>query len=389
MNRAMTRLFLDNKSDEFLKACTLAWRQTPEEKYLEGKTLPSTLSTRLTNPLEFSLDSVLAVIRDNVDTDIFAHCGILLELGLGCRSVDLLNPSVMHLAISSNPLMVTMTGHSKIRSDALWEEVKQQTREVQPVGLTPQEALDMLTRYRVGLPEIIASFEPPSSLTPLQRLQFINNRLSLRFAGRLASAARQLFPDQAARGGKFGSHTFRALHANMSYALHGAGQSEDVFFKQRLQHADFGSVCNYKTVRLQPTGFMKELAAICSRLDRLEGKVVMEEVVAEVTKKRKKPVLPQHRPVGDQYVTLRDNQKKEHTILKYKVRHGTSAEDRLDLVRDAESKLQSLAIPCTVRNIAALGIGSRCVNLLRTNRKKQRTSYSCTDYKREFIESQH
>lgn len=381
----MTRMFLENKNKEFLEACTLAWRQTPEEKYIEGKTLPSTLATRLTNPLEFNLESVLAVIRDNVDSDIFAHMGIILEVCLGCRSVDLLNPSVMHLSLSSNLLMLEMTGHSKIRSDAIWEEVKQQTREVQPVGLTPQETLDMLSRYRVGILEIIASFEPPSSLTPLQRLQFINHRLSLRFAGRLASAARQLFPEQSERGGKFGSHTCRALHANMSFSLYGAGQSEDVYFKEQLQHSDFGSVCNYKTVRLQPTGFHKELASICTRLDRLEGKVVVEEVVVEVKTKRKRPNRPQHRPVGDQYATMCDRQKKEHTILKYKVRHGTSAEDRLDLVHDAEAKLQALDIPCTVRNIAALGIGSRCVNLLRTNRKKQRTTYSCTDYKREFI----
>lgn len=274
MHRGMTRMYLDTKSEAFLTACRLAWRQTAEEKLAERRTGPNTLSTRLTNPIEFQLDSVLAILRANVDSEVFAHMGVLLELALGCRSIDLLNPQVMQL--ESHGTVCILTGHSKVRGDAQWEEAKQTVLEVTPVGLLPEEAQRMLTRYRQGLPSIIASFTVPDELTPLQQMQFVNNRLSLKFAGQLAQAARQLFPDEAERvrstGGKFGSHTFRALHCACSYNLHGQGQAEDCFFKTRLQHADFGSVANYKTVRLTRRSFHEELAAIHRRLERLERK---------------------------------------------------------------------------------------------------------------------
>lgn len=285
MHRAMTRLFLDNKSEAFLTACREAWRQTAEEKLAERRQGPNTLSARLTNPIEFDLTTVLSCLRDNVDSEVFAHQGVLLELALGCRSIDLLNPFVM--TCSSNQTSCMLTGHSKVRGEAQWEEAKQTVLEVTPVGLLPDEAQRMLARYRQGLPELIASFQPPTSLTPLQRMQFINQRLSLKFTNRLAQAARQLFPEQAARGGKFGSHTFRALHCACSYNLHGAGQAEDVFFKTRLQHADFGSVSNYKTVRLAPLGYHKELAAIRARLERLEDRL---------ERKRKGPFFIELRP---------------------------------------------------------------------------------------------
>jgi hypothetical protein len=86
----------------------------------------------------------------------FGQQGILLEAALGTRSIDLLNDKVMQMKLHpTNPKMVVMTGHSKVRSNGQWEDAKDEELDVEPVGMTPQEAMGLLENYREGIPEII------------------------------------------------------------------------------------------------------------------------------------------------------------------------------------------------------------------------------------------
>ena len=368
---AMTRTFLDAKDADFIGCATALWVQTPLQKEEQRAAIPTHLEARLDEPIDFDLDHTIRVMRESADTDSFAVMAILLELALGSRSVDLINEEVMTLRLhDTDQTMVVRTGRSKVRSDEQWAIVKEATLDVKPIGLTPVECVAMLSRFREGIPAIVDELRKVhvvemAGMTQLHALQFINSKLSVRFSERFHVAARRLFPEQAAfaesKGRKFTTHVFRALHCNMAYSLHGEGRSEDNFLKSRLQHVGYGSVVNYKTVRV----------------------VDAHKTVKSL--KRKSPTGPRHRPAGPQTVELFDIHGKSHTMQKHRLRQGTTAEERLVVVRAIEAQLTSLEIPITSRAIMRMGIGSRCVNLLRAGRKKPLPSYECTSYGREKV----
>jgi hypothetical protein len=183
-----------------------------------------------------------------------------------------------------------------------------------------------------------------------------------------------MFPEQAKfakddDGRPFATHAFRALHANAAYELYGQGESEDVFFMHRLRHSGFGSVANYKTVRIkghsnQSNGvsaqLVQDIAELLGRVNQVEtlaqlvqnahGQVAVSlqlaqglpvgpalPIVPPVVKKRKCPDAPRHKPIGDQYVNLTDRPgTATYRFRKYSIERHTPEATRQLIIRDAE-----------------------------------------------------
>ena len=424
MKVTMSRTFTAGKDKNFLDRVAETWIQTSEQKAAQNVLIPSSLPSRMKKPIEFDLPDVLNTVRSHVDTERFAEMGILLETAVGTRSIDLLHPAVMEMKLhATNPKMVVLTGHSKVRSDGAWEEAKGGMLDVEPVGMSPTEAVAMLARYRTGIPEIINKIkvdhkDAMKDLTTLQKLQYVNAQLGVKFNARLGNAAKQLFPKQATfakeNGRKFATHAFRALHANAAYEMYGDGESEDVFFMNRLQHSGFGSVANYKTVRIKGHGqgsgvsaqLVKDVADLLGRVNTLDtfGQLLQNAheqvnvslqlaqglpvgpalpIVPPVVKKRKCPDVPNYKPEGDQYAVLTNRLGTgTHVFLKYQIPRFTPEATRRLIIQDAEAKLDAHDIPR--KNVPKLGIGFRCFNLLRSDRHKPLPNYTCTDYDREW-----
>lgn len=200
MKAAMTRSFLSFKDEAFLAAASLCWVQTPAEKASQRQVIPDRLDERLESPIEFDLQDVLLVVQANKETIHSADMGILLELALGCRSIDLLRSEIMELSLhDTDPEMVVLTGHSKVRSDEQWELTKSGSIDLHPVGLTPAECVRMLGLYRTLIPQVVAAItevhkDDLHDLTDLQAMQFVNNKLTVRYAEGLRAAARRCSP---------------------------------------------------------------------------------------------------------------------------------------------------------------------------------------------------
>jgi len=331
-----------------------------------------------------------------------------------------LNDQVMEAKINPDkPDEILLIGHSKVRSDGTWEEVKDEELSVKPIGLTPDEVMTMLTKYRKDIPRDLAHLAEKfdlSKLLPLDKLHFINTKLTQMYNPKLGVAAKELFPVQAAEAKAqkrpFSSHAFRALHANAAFQLYGSGMNEDVFFRDRLRHAGFGSVTNYKQVRLSgynassggggvDAELALEVGKLRSELNNLKEDMIqlaLDQVNADakiadaagaqparpaVVKKRKCPDVPAHLPIGPQTVDLVDVGGVTHTFNKFPRVDGLSLQDLQDRVDTGEAMLMSAGVPLKISNLRLLGIGARSVNLLWSGRRKALPNYGPQDYGRE------
>ena len=127
---------------------------------------------------------------------------------------------------------------------------------VEPVGLTAQQVVEGLKRYRHQTAVDIAFINDSNAdaLSKLNgrlaKLQFVNEKLSAIWNSKISEAAKQLFPEVAKEAAEqrrpFASHVARAFHANASYQLYGNGELENTYFKRALQHSNYGSIVNYQ-----------------------------------------------------------------------------------------------------------------------------------------------
>ena len=240
-------------------------RQTPEEKKQDNLLNPNNLDPRVEDPLLFDLMGFIQIIQQNQETTDKSVLGWILECVLGTRSIDLMNPEVMKIEPSRrSSSSVTITGHSKVRSDGQLEQVEAESRDVRPIGVNPDEAIRMVQRYReLGEEDLKRIQETNASqlkkLSKLKKIHLINVELTHLYNKGLGDAAKALFPPQAAYAAKrnqpFGSHIARALNANATADLYmPPGASIDVFLRDHLVHAGFGTSVSYKAVRFLKPG---------------------------------------------------------------------------------------------------------------------------------------
>jgi hypothetical protein len=215
------------------------------------------IETKLQHQFKFKPKDVLAYIQKHKKTDDLFKMGILLELSLGIRSIDLLNDQIMTACVSQCGSYVMVSGHSKTRSQEDMDASKKERR-VQPIGLSPQEVCDMLEEYRrlnqPMLDKIEQTFAHELALRknlPRRRMQFVSQKLAKFRNRKLNTTLQKTFPLHEPNARKLTTHVMRALHANLAFHLQNTQNDHiDVFLKRELAHCSFSSVVNYKSVQL-------------------------------------------------------------------------------------------------------------------------------------------
>ena len=219
------------KSASFKELVTTTIVQTAAERALDRELNPSNHDDRVKEPIYVDLPNFIKVIQDNKNTEDRDTLGWVLEGAGGRRSIDIVNPEVMSVKRgTTNSSTIAITGHSKIRNDGQWEQVKNAAPlEIRPIGMSPDEFLDGIERYRAMVAPDIAFIQAKhkaelNKLTPLKKLHFMNEKLTKMINPGLGKAAKDLFPEEAvvaaARGQPWASHVARALNANASVELH-------------------------------------------------------------------------------------------------------------------------------------------------------------------------
>jgi hypothetical protein len=400
----ITKALTKNKkrSAEFRELAKKLFVQTPAEKKLDAEINPSKLDMFLSEPLQFNLPFVLATIISNLESVDRPEMGITLELIFGTRSIDLINEEIAEVTVcKTNPMMLTITGHSKIRSGEKLLDVLSTPRDFYPNGCSPIQALKLLYRYRVlcspDIEWVKDKFQVEiDDLPPLERIHFINEKLTYIFNASLVKAAHTMFPEQALvadkRGQRFGSHIARALSINMSIILYmPQGSSRDMYMRDHLQHTGFGSTVNYKQVVFNEVGaggyVSSDAKEVSNKLivhiaefksDILDQKKEIDTLrleIDELKTSRGIPVIPQtkkrktapHRAIGEVVVTLIDVDGNQHDLIRINRGMPNSTEkqkqERVDIVEKilAEHKIEN-----TYKNMQKMGIGTRSIKLLRT-----------------------
>jgi hypothetical protein len=334
-------------------------KQTFDQKLAQADANPSTLEADLELPLCFTLEDVLAVIKLYTRDDAkHEELGCSLELAVGSRSVDLLDDTILTVKVCQHDsTKVRLTGRSKHSQASAFDSNNQNYIEIVPVGLSPQEVCDVLARYRIPIEadrEHIRAYNAVHLKQfedrPRVHAQFLSRQLSRFYNRRLQNACMLAFPrEQAVRksttGKNIGSHTLRALHVNCAYALHGNSSSMDVFMKNRLQHASYGSIPNYKRVKLVDT-----------------PPAETTDVSIAVLKRKSPTNLPRHRHIGLQHVTMKDREHNDVTFVRFEIVRHMSEEDKESRLVDAERMLTEKNVRLNGQNLKRLGVGSRIVN---------------------------
>jgi hypothetical protein len=226
------------------------------KKQKEYYTMLSTrkIETKLQHPYKFRPEDVLEYIQSQKKTENMFLMGVLLELTLGIRSIDLLNDQIMTASVSNCGSFLMVRGHSKTRCEEDMLASKQE-RKVQPIGLTATEAYDMLQEYRRVNQPMILQIETTfahelARRPPRRRIQFLTQKVAKK-RNRGLNMSLKTFPLYEPNGRKLTTHVMRALHANLAYYLHNTDNLHiDLFMKRELCHSSFGSVVNYKSVEL-------------------------------------------------------------------------------------------------------------------------------------------
>jgi len=241
----------------------------------------------------------------------------------------------------------------------------------------------------------------------LKKLHFMNSKISKEFNTGLGAAAKKLFPAEAkiaaARKQPWASHVARALNVNASVELYmKPGESVDVFMRDHLQHANFGTSVSYKQVTFKrkgipvasdTLGLAQSVAALKGKVNELEtrlndrkavndrgGKVEKEHKEGggevgggvregEPPQKKKKPNVPEHRPVGPQIATLKDRYGNTHTFTKLPRVVGLGLAGLQARVDKVETMLLDKDISLSADHLRAMGIGQRSLCLRQTSTK--------------------
>jgi hypothetical protein len=213
------------------------------------------IETKLQYPYQFKPDDVLEYIQNHKKTQNMFVMGILLELSLGIRSIDLLNEQIMTASVSQCGAFLMVRGHSKTRCEEEMLASKTE-RKVKPIGLTAIEAYDMLQEYRLLNQPMLDKIETTfahelARRLPRRRLQFLTQKLAKIRNRKLNTTLQKTFPLHEPNARKLTTHVMRALHANLAYYLHNTDNLHiDLFMKRELCHSSFGSIVNYKSVEL-------------------------------------------------------------------------------------------------------------------------------------------
>ena len=213
------------------------------------------IETKLQHPFKFKADDVLEYIQNHKKTQNMFLMGILLELSLGIRSIDLLSEQIMTASVSQCGAFLMVRGHSKTRCEEDMLASKRE-RKVRPVGLSATEAYDMLQEYRRLNEPMLAQIETTfahelARRPPRRRLQFLTQKVAKKRNRGLNTTLQKTFPLHEPNTRKLTTHVMRALHANLAFHLHNKDDLHiDLFMKRELCHSGFGSVVNYKSVEL-------------------------------------------------------------------------------------------------------------------------------------------
>jgi hypothetical protein len=370
------------RTDTLKREAKRLFAQSKEEKELELKLNPIKIDERLRNPLIMPLEETIATMKEFINTNEMGELGWILEAAIGSRSIDLMNPEIAEIGLNpENEDELLITGHSKVRSKEQWDEVKEKTVVVKPVGLTAYQAMEGLYYYRGETLRTIAFIQEKyadklEDLDEVSYHQFINEKLGSIYNPKLSEAAKKLFPEVAAQAAKdkraFASHAARAFHANASYALYGGDEHEDVYFRNRLQHAGFGSIANYKQIALAPR--KDPVAPVDADLTDVKADVLSHTRQIEVLKRKieeltgggeegapKKLNVPKHLPLG---IQSNEFKARDGTILKldkFPRRTGLTLAQFEKRLADAEKLLEDNNISSSSRNLKKLGLGQRTV----------------------------
>ena len=424
------------KSAAFKEIVTKTLVQTAGEKALDRELNPSNLDDRVKDPIYVDLANFIQKIQENKDSNDRSVLGWVLEGAVGSRSIDVTNPEIMTVETGNSSSTLKITGHSKVRSDGQWEQVKNQMpRQVKPIGMRPEEVLSAIEKYRAMIAPEIEFVQNKhksalSKLSGLKKLHFMNEKIGKIINPGLGEAAKKLFPQEAAiaaeRGQPWASHVARALNANASVELHmKPGESVDVFMRDHLQHANFGTSVSYKQVTFKKKAPAGAVAAdapapdvpgllqsvvdlrakvneLEMRLNEKEGKVEKDykegemdqkhnegskravepsEDVVEPPKKKTKPNAPAHRPIGPQTTVLKDRHGGTHTLTKLERKVNLTKEQFQARVDKVEEMLLELDIAISGKNLRKMGIGVRSLCLRQGSEKNGECDP--TDYERE------
>ena len=341
--------------------------------------------------------------------------GVCLEHMVGTRSIDLINEELMTIKIDpENKKKLLITGHSKVRNDEKLRDALASPRSFFPVGGSPQEVLDLLQRYRkitaVDVRHIKDKYQDQIyELTGIQQTHFINRKLSQYYNKDLVNSISNWYPEQAAIAAQriprqhFGSHIARALSVQLSiFENMKPDGSPDIYMRDHLQHAGFGSAPHYKQVKFIEMGNSGTYATIVDkelgsklinqvveyRTEQKKEMDLLREEIYELKKSKgvdvvqiKKRKVAAHRTIVDVFVTLTDREGNNHVLKKLKRGPNHSTEEYMqERVTNVENILKEKNINNSVANIKRMGIGSRSINVLRSNATSQGLA---TDYKSE------
>jgi hypothetical protein len=440
------------KSASFKELVTKTVVQTAAEKALDRELNPSNLDDRVKDPIWLELAKFVKTVMDNKHTTDRDTLGWILEAAVGSRSIDLVNPEIMTVKRgTSSSSSIAITGHSKIRNDGQWEQVKNAApREIRPIGMTPEEVLAGIERYRAMVAPDIAFIQAKhkaeiNKLAPLNKLHFMNEKLTKMMNPGLGKAAKELFPEEAAiaaaRSQPWASHVARALNANAAVELYmKPGESVDVFMRDHLQHANFGTSVSYKqvTFKKKPAsdaavgsaavpdvlGLVQSVVDLRTKVNEIEVRLNEREGKAEKDHKegedgidqkhneaskasrasrgadasegpgedaagddivqppKKKRKVPAHRPVGPQSVVLKDIYGGTHTLIKLERKINLTLEQFQARVDQVEEMLLDVNVAISSKNLKKMGIGARSMCLRQTSTK---AGEPCdpTDYEKE------
>lgn len=343
----------------FEDAVRKTFKQTLKQKDAQAESVPDNLEKKLLSPILFDVSNVFSIMEHYQNTEDVGILGILLELALGTRSIDLMMPDIMTCKLHpTNHLMLCITGCSKARNEEQWVHSKQKTLEIQPLGLPAPDVLKMLDTYRSILKPVVDEYKADKTLrflTELQQLHSVTTRVAHFMSKKLSNAAMKMFPTEYSFAMEskrtFSSHVFRALHANLSYYIHGENQVEEMFFKARLNHSGYGSILNYKGVGLKPL-------------------IIPGERVTRTKKPKKRKEAPVKQEKDLEIVTIVDSDGNPHVFTKFQTVMKLSDEASEARVRLGEQMLGSAGIKQTSANLKKLRLGQRAVNKYHISSKK-------------------
>ena len=346
-----TKVF-GHKSEAIRAEAQKVLKTTQIEKKIQNRKAKDNLNLRLANQIELTEDRVYTNIVDGLNSHDIYELGIALETAIGTRSIDIASKHVANFKLAGD--YVEITGYSKDKEkNTAKRKINQTTpRLVRPVGITADQFIHHLKRYRNS--ERIAN--------TIERFGEDNSKISTYLNKGLSEVVKELYPEQKALHGRSGSHLTRAINFQLGYnAFAKPNESKFIFGKRSLHHSDFASIPNYDAVAVRsrveegPVNIESKLNELEARLGAFEQQ---KPVPQEASRKRKEYTIPSN------YVELEKSNGDDIQLPKFKRMMTISDTALQERCQEGFKLLQTSGVATTNTNLRKLGIGAKSVNAL-------------------------